>query len=45
MAATTPKPEETAKIDHRPPLFEKGWMNKPAEIRPGIYALPQGVES
>ena len=45
--ATTPKPEETAKIDHRPPLFEKGWMDKPAEIRPGIYCYgskPKNLE-
>jgi Fe-S oxidoreductase len=45
--ATTPKPEETAKIDHRPPLFEKGWMNKPAEIRQGIYCYgskPKNLE-
>jgi Fe-S oxidoreductase len=45
--ATTPKPEETAKIDHRPPLFERGWMDKPAEIRPGIYCYgskPKNLE-
>jgi Fe-S oxidoreductase len=45
--ATTPKPEETAQIDHRPPLFEKGWMDKPAEIRPGIYCYgskPKNLE-
>ncbi|MGD9318794.1 MAG: (Fe-S)-binding protein [Desulfobacteraceae bacterium] len=30
-----PKPEELAKIDHRPPLW-KGWMYTPAEIREGI---------
>ncbi|MEJ2586155.1 MAG: (Fe-S)-binding protein [Deltaproteobacteria bacterium] len=35
--ADTPKPEETAQIDHRAPLFEEGWMNKPADIRAGIY--------
>jgi len=34
--ADTPKPEETAKIDHKPPLFQ-GWMDTPTEIRPGIY--------
>ena len=33
---TTPKPEELAKIDHAPPLME-GWMDVPAEIKPGIY--------
>jgi Fe-S oxidoreductase len=45
--ATTPKPEETAKIDHRPPLFEKGWMNKPAELKPGIFCYgskPKNLE-
>ena len=33
--ADTPKPEELAKIDHVPPIF-RGWMDTPAEIRPGI---------
>jgi Fe-S oxidoreductase len=33
--ADTPKPEELAKIDHIPPIF-RGWMDTPAEIRPGI---------
>jgi Fe-S oxidoreductase len=33
--ADTPKPEELSKIDHNPPL--KGWMDTPAELRPGIY--------
>ena len=45
--ANTPKPEETAKIDHRPPLFEKGWMNKPAELKPGIFCYgskPKNLE-
>ncbi len=45
--ADTPKPEETAQIDHRAPLFEEGWMNKPAEIRPGIYCYgskPKNLE-
>jgi Fe-S oxidoreductase len=32
----TPKPEETAKIDHKPPLF-RGWMDTQAEIKPGIH--------
>ena len=34
--ADTPKPEETAKIDHRPPLM-KGWMDDPVDIKAGIY--------
>ncbi len=34
--ADTPKPDELAKIDHIPPLL-KGWMDTPAEIKPGIY--------
>jgi len=45
--ADTPKPEETAKIDHRAPLFEEGWMNKPAELKPGIYCYgskPKNLE-
>ncbi len=33
--ADTPKPEKLSKIDHKPPL--KGWMDTPAELRPGIY--------
>ena len=33
--ADTPKPDELAKIDHTPPVF-RGWMDTPAEIRPGI---------
>ncbi len=33
--ADTPKPNELAKINHKQPLFE-GWMDVPAEIRPGI---------
>jgi Fe-S oxidoreductase len=35
MADTTPKPEELSKIGHTPPLM-KGWMDTPADIRPGI---------
>ena len=35
--ADTPKATEAAKIDHYRPLFEQGWMNKKAEIKPGIY--------
>ncbi len=34
--AQTPKPEELAQIDHSPPLME-GWMDRPVEIREGIY--------
>ncbi len=34
--ADTPKATETATIDHYRPLFEQGWMNKKAEIKPGI---------
>jgi Fe-S oxidoreductase len=30
------KPEEMARIDHRPPLYE-GWMDRPAQIKPGIF--------
>ena len=44
--ADTPKPEETAKIDHKPPLFQ-GWMDTPIEIRPGIYCYggnPKNLE-
>ncbi|MDY6878722.1 MAG: (Fe-S)-binding protein [Desulfatiglans sp.] len=33
--ADTPKPETIAKIDHTPPLM-RGWMDTPAEIKPGI---------
>ena len=42
----TPKPEETARIDHKPPLF-RGWLNTPAEIQPGIYCYaskPKSIE-
>ena len=44
--ADTPKPEELARIDYLPPLF-RGWMNEPAEIRPGIYCYaskPKNLE-
>lgn len=34
--ADTPKPAELEKIEHRPPLFQ-GWLDKPTEIKPGIY--------
>ncbi len=33
--ADTPKPEQTAKIDHKPPFF-KGWMDTPTEIKAGV---------
>ncbi|RLF54218.1 MAG: (Fe-S)-binding protein, partial [Thermoplasmata archaeon] len=45
--AETPKPEEIARIDHKAPLWE-GWMNRPVDIRPGIYcyaANPKNVEA
>ena len=45
--ADTPKPEETAKIDHSPPLM-KGWMDTPVEIKPGIFCYggkPKNVEA
>jgi len=45
--ADTPKPAETAKIDHYPSPFEKGWMNKQVEIKPGIYCYgskPKNLE-
>ena len=31
-----PSPEELSRIKHSPPFF-KGWMNTPAEIKPGTY--------
>ena len=34
--ADVAKPEETARIDHTPPLL-KGWMDTPVEIKPGVY--------
>ncbi len=34
--AKLPKPEELAKVKHAPPLFE-GWMDKPVELKEGIY--------
>lgn len=34
--AATPKPEETAKIDHKTPLM-KGWMDEPVDMKAGIY--------
>ncbi len=44
--ADTPKPEELAGIDYLPPLF-RGWINEPAQIRPGIYcyaAKPKNLD-
>jgi Fe-S oxidoreductase len=35
MSDEVPKPEELAKIDHRPPVW-RGWMQEPTEIRRGI---------
>ncbi|MCG6881705.1 MAG: (Fe-S)-binding protein [Deltaproteobacteria bacterium] len=46
--ADTPKPLETAKIDHYRPLFEQGWLNKFSEIKPGIHchgAKPKNLEA
>ncbi len=34
--AATPKPEETAKIDHKTPLM-RGWMDEPVDMKDGIY--------
>jgi len=45
--ADTPKPAEIAKIDHYPSPFEKGWMNKQVEIKPGVYCYaskPKNLE-
>ncbi len=42
--ADTPKPEETAKIDHSTPLG-RGWMETPAEIKPGIYCYASKPKS
>jgi len=33
------KPEQMAQINHQPPLF-KGWMDIPAEIKPGVFLSP-----
>ena len=44
--ADTPKPEQTAKIDHSPPLM-KGWMDTPTEIKAGVAcygAKPKSLE-
>ncbi len=41
-----PKPEELAKIDHRPP--SKEWMDVPVDFRPGTFcyaAKPQSLEA
>jgi [DsrC]-trisulfide reductase subunit K len=45
--ADTPKPEETASIDHKPPIM-RGWMDTPVDIKPGIYCYgskPQHLEA
>lgn len=42
-----PSPEELAKIKHSPPFF-KGWMDTPAEIKPGTFcyaAQPKNLET
>jgi Fe-S oxidoreductase len=43
MADPTPKPEEMAKINHRPP--KKGWMDTETVIKPGMYCYPAKLES
>jgi Fe-S oxidoreductase len=35
----TPKPDELARIGHKPPLW-KGWMDDPVVIRPGVFCYP-----
>jgi len=42
--ADTPKPEELAGIDHNPPLMQ-GWMDTPAEQKPGIYCYGAKAKS
>ncbi|RPJ20721.1 MAG: (Fe-S)-binding protein [Desulfobacteraceae bacterium] len=40
------KPEQMAQINHKPPLF-KGWMDVPAEIKPGVFCYagkPQNLK-
>jgi len=42
-----PSPKELSQIKHSPPLL-KGWMNTPAEIKPGMYcyaAQPKNLEA
>ncbi len=42
-----PSPEELSQIKHSPPFF-KGWMNTPAEIKPGTFcyaAQPKNLEA
>jgi len=34
--ADTPKPDVTAKIEHKPPIWEN-WLDKEPEIREGVY--------
>lgn len=38
MSEDYPAPEELVKIDYRPP--KKGWMETPAEFRPGNWCYP-----
>ena len=40
----TPKPEELAKIDHRPPLA-KGWMDTPVDLKPGTFCYSANPKS
>jgi hypothetical protein len=42
--AKTPKPEQLADIEHKPPLFE-GWMDKPTVVRDGIYCYGAKAKS
>jgi len=40
------KPEQMAQVNHNPPLF-KGWMDIPAEIKPGVFCYagkPQNLK-
>jgi len=42
-----PSPKELSQIKHSPPLM-KGWMNTPAEIKPGMYCYagqPKNLEA
>jgi Fe-S oxidoreductase len=42
--ADTPIPEETAKIDHKPPLMT-GWMDTLSPIKPGIHCYASKPKS
>ncbi len=42
MSPKLPKPEELAQYDFNPPA--DGWMNKPTEIREGMYLNPSAPE-